>query len=73
MDVQSISALISSIGFPIVACCALGYYITKEMAGMQDDLKELTLTIKELNVKLGGKGGEESEDISDKNDSAGNE
>ena len=73
MDVQSISTLISSIGFPIVACCALGYYITKEMAGMQDDLKELTLTIKELNVKLGGKGGEESEDISDKNDSAGNE
>jgi len=73
MDVQSISTLISSIGFPIVACCALGYYITKEMAGMQDDLKELTLTIKELNVKLGGKGGEESEIISDKNDSAGNE
>lgn len=59
MDVQTISALISSIGFPIVACCALGYYITKEMAGMQDDLKELTITIKELNVKLSnGKGGD---------------
>lgn len=59
MDINSITTLISSIGFPIVACCAMGYYITKELHEMQENMQELTLTIKELNVKLeDGKGNE---------------
>lgn len=59
MDINGITTLISSIGFPIVACCAMGYYITKELHEMQENMQELTLAIKELNVKLeNGKGGE---------------
>ena len=59
MDINAVTTLISSIGFPIVACCAMGYYITKELHEMQENMQELTLTIKELNVKLAnGAGGE---------------
>jgi hypothetical protein len=59
MDINGITTLISSIGFPIVACCAMGYYITKELHEMQENMQELTLTIKELNVKLAnGAGGD---------------
>ena len=59
MDINGVTTLISSIGFPIVACCAMGYYITKELHEMQENMQELTLTIKELNVKLAnGAGGE---------------
>ena len=59
MDINSVTTLISSIGFPIVACCAMGYYITKELHEMQENMQELTLTIKELNVKLAnGAGGD---------------
>ena len=59
MDINSVTTLISSIGFPIVACCAMGYYITKELHEMQENMQELTLTIKELNVKLAnGSGGD---------------
>ena len=59
MDINAVTTLISSIGFPIVACCAMGYYITKELHEMQENMQELTLTIKELNVKLAdGKGAE---------------
>lgn len=65
MDINAVTTLISSIGFPIVACCAMGYYITKELHEMQENMQELTLTIKELNVKLAnGKGDEvNNEDI----------
>lgn len=65
MDINGITTLVSSIGFPIVACCAMGYYITKELHEMQENMQELTLTIKELNVKLAnGAGGEAiNEDI----------
>lgn len=59
MDINAVTTLISSIGFPIVACCAMGYYITKELHEMQENMQELTLTIKELNVKLAnGSGGD---------------
>lgn len=65
MDINSVTTLISSIGFPIVACCAMGYYITKELHEMQENMQELTLTIKELNVKLANGKGDEviNEDI----------
>lgn len=65
MDINGITTLISSIGFPIVACCAMGYYITKELHEMQENMQELTLTIKELNVKLANGKGDEviNEDI----------
>lgn len=65
MDINGITTLISSIGFPIVACCAMGYYITKELHEMQENMQELTLTIKELNVKLANGAGSEviNEDI----------
>lgn len=65
MDINALTTLISSIGFPIVACCAMGYYITRELHEMQENMQELTLTIRELNVKLtNGAGGElTNEDI----------
>ena len=69
MDVNALTTLISSIGFPIVACCAVRYYITKQLHEMQENMQELTLTIRELNVKLAnGSGGDlTDEDIQAEN------
>ena len=45
MDVTTISTVISSIGFPIVACCALFYLYDKTIA-------KLTLTLEKIDNTL---------------------
>lgn len=62
MDMNNLMAAISSVGFPIVACGFLGYYIYKLQTKTNDIimentkvLTELVTIIKEFMDKEGGK------------------
>lgn len=48
MDVNIISTLIGSVGFPIAACCIMFYQNSK----MQETLTELTKTLSTMNERL---------------------
>lgn len=41
MDVNAIMAAIGSLGFPIVACCAMAYFFAKVNDNYRNDIKEL--------------------------------
>ena len=47
MDFSSILTAIGSVGFPIVACCAMAYFFSKVNANYRADIKELTAEHKE--------------------------
>lgn len=40
MDIQTILTAISSVGFPIVACCAMAYFFAKTNDNYRNDIKE---------------------------------
>lgn len=70
MNVNDIINIISSVGFPIMACIALGYYVMHELDGLKDNINDLTVSIKELATLIKeGKGGEVNEVLQCKNDS----
>ncbi len=48
MEVEQISQMISSVGFPIVACAFMAWLYVQ----MNDTLKELTVAITELTAKF---------------------
>lgn len=48
MEIEQISQLISSVGFPIVACAFMAWLYVQ----MNDTLKELTVAITELTAKF---------------------
>lgn len=55
MDIQTISQLISSIGFPIAACCAIFYMMNKEREEHKaevDSLKGVLAEVKETMAAL---------------------
>ena len=59
MDTQTILQMISSVGFPIVACGALFYQMNKEnemhreeMNAFKDTINELRAAIVELTIRL---------------------
>lgn len=41
MDINAITTLISSFGFPICACLAMGYYINKINTEHKNEIKDL--------------------------------
>ena len=47
MDAGTIGALISSIGFPILACIYMARWITKQMDSYREDIKEIQQNHKE--------------------------
>lgn len=47
MTVQDILTAIASVGFPIVACCAMAYFFAKVNDNYRSDVKEITATHKE--------------------------
>ena len=49
MDIQEITQVISSVGFPIVACGALFWMINTTMKDLRDALTQLTKTIDKTN------------------------
>lgn len=61
MDIESITSLISTLGFPIVMVGALGWYIiskdkvhAEQIASFVDALNKNTIAITELSEKLKG-------------------
>lgn len=61
MDVTMVTQLIGSLGFPIVCCGALFWYMVKEKEAHQEEMEELrksveanTLAINSLCQHLGG-------------------
>ena len=47
MDIQMILTAIGTVGFPIVACCAMGYFFAKVNDNYRNDIKELQANHKE--------------------------
>lgn len=45
MDVQTITTLISSVGFPIFACVACGWYIKEKDKDHKDEMDKLSTAI----------------------------
>lgn len=45
MDVTSITQVISSLGFPIFACVAMGYYIYLQQKNHKEEISELKKSI----------------------------
>lgn len=65
MDVTMVTQLIGSLGFPIVCCGALFWYLVKEKEAHKEEMKELrksvdanTTAINSLCQHLGGKSNE---------------
>ena len=65
MDVTAITQLIGSLGFPIVCCGALFWYLVKEKDTHKEEMEELrksveanTTAINSLCQHLGGKSNE---------------
>jgi hypothetical protein len=52
MDVQTISQLISTIGFPIAACCAIFYMMNKEREDHKNEVSTLKDVISNINETL---------------------
>lgn len=59
MDVAAITSLISSLGFPVVVCIALGWYIVyrdrqtnAEMQSLKETIENNTLVIQKLTDKI---------------------
>lgn len=42
MDVTQVMQAIGSLGFPIVACCALFYYLNKEQESHKEEMSAVT-------------------------------
>lgn len=47
MNIQDILTAIASVGFPIVACCGLAYFMIKEIRANRDEIREIQKDHKE--------------------------
>lgn len=54
MDVQIIGQLIASLGFPIVACCAMFWMVNKNEERHKDELNGMRKTIEDNTTVLSG-------------------
>lgn len=52
MDGQSISTLIGSLGFPIVCCGFLAYYMSTTLKDFQKIIEKNTIALTELTMML---------------------
>lgn len=50
MDVQAITTLIGSLGFPIAACIYMGVFLSKTMTEFKDTMQSNTGAIRELTI-----------------------
>ena len=49
---NDVVSIISTVGFPITACIAMGYVYVKEIAGMKDSISKLDKSINRLTEHL---------------------
>lgn len=61
MDVNAITTIISTVGFPIFCCVAMFWYLDKERQAHKEEstkfaevVERNTLALQELSMKLGG-------------------
>lgn len=54
MDVNTISTLIGSLGFPIICCCGMAYYINTTMKEFTKTMRDNTVAMERLIALLGG-------------------
>lgn len=52
MDINAVMTIISSLGFPIAACCWMAYYINTTMKEFTKVISENTEMLKELKTRL---------------------
>lgn len=52
MDLASITQLITAVGFPIVACLMMGYYIKLQTDNYRSDVEQLNAQHKEEMLKV---------------------
>lgn len=45
MDANTVSTLISSVGFPIAACCVMFWYMNKERESHKEEIDNLTTVL----------------------------
>lgn len=51
MDIATVSQLIGSLGFPIAACCAMGWYCIRSQNQIKEINEQHREEIKEINEK----------------------
>lgn len=52
MDVSTVAQLISSVGFPIVACGVLAYLFYREQENHKEETEKFTSAINDLTIAL---------------------
>lgn len=52
MDLTTLAQLVGTLGFPIVACCAMAYFFAKVNDNYRTDIKELQSNHKEEIAKM---------------------
>ena len=57
--VNDVVSIISTVGFPIAACVAMGYVYVKEIASMKESISKLDKSIERLTEPLGCLSGED--------------
>ena len=52
MDVSTITSMIGSLGFPIVACIYMAYVNAKQTEAHKEEMAKITEAVKELKVAI---------------------
>lgn len=52
MDINAVTSIISSVGFPIAACIWMGWFINGTMKEFRETIAENTAMLKELKARL---------------------
>ena len=56
MGIDTITALVGSLGFPIVCCCGMAYYINTTMKEFTKTMRENTSVLEKLALRLSERG-----------------
>ena len=52
MDINTISSLIGSLGFPIGACCFMAYYICNQSKTHREEVAKMTEAVNEMRIAI---------------------
>lgn len=64
MDISSIVSVVGSVGFPIVACCGMGWFIATTFRDFNDLMTKNNVLTEELIALLeNGKGGTDASNM----------
>lgn len=64
MDINSIVAVVGSVGFPIVACCGMAWFIVTTFSDFNDLMTKNNVLTEELIALLkGNKGGSDDTNV----------